>query len=82
MPVSVFDLHSDTLDRLAWPLLPGNLNGGSITYEIDPQTPVEPGVLRDFATSPGHLSLKAMSDFLGASVLPYLFPTHSLLSNQ
>ncbi|HIU23990.1 MAG TPA: membrane dipeptidase [Candidatus Coprovicinus avistercoris] len=74
MPVSVFDLHSDTLDRLAWPLLPSNLNSGSVTYEIDPQTPVEPGVLRDFATSPGHLSLEAMSDFSWCQCLAVFIP--------
>lgn len=74
MPISVFDLHCDTLDRLAWPLLPSNLNGGSTTYEIDPQISVAPGTLQDFTTGAGHLSLEAMSEFSWCQCLAVFIP--------
>lgn len=74
MSVSVFDLHCDTLDRLAWPLLPGSLNGGSTTYEMDTEGAAKPGVLQDFASSAGHLSLQAMADYSWCQCLAVFIP--------
>lgn len=74
MPTRIFDLHCDTLDRLAWPVLPAHLNGGSATYEMDASEGVVPGVLRDFATSPGHLSLESMAAFSWCQCLAVFIP--------
>ena len=74
MATRIFDLHCDTLDRLAWPTLPPHLNGGSATYEMDPSPAVRAGVLQDFATSRGHLSLDALSAFSWCQCLAVYVP--------
>jgi membrane dipeptidase len=60
METRVFDLHCDTLDRLAWPALPDDLRLGQASYApSDPDA--RSGVVSDFATSSGHLSLERMA---------------------
>jgi membrane dipeptidase len=60
MDTRVFDLHCDTLDRLAWPALPDDLRLGQASYAPgDPDA--QAGTVSDFATSAGHLSLERMA---------------------
>ncbi|MGI6229537.1 MAG: dipeptidase [Tractidigestivibacter sp.] len=70
----IFDLHCDTLDRLAWPLLPDELNGGHASYAPGDEGSVERGTLQDFAISKGHLSLNAMSGFSWCQCLAVFIP--------
>lgn len=70
----VFDMHCDTLDRLAWPILPDPLNGGSPFYAPDDEGSVLPGILQDFATSRGHLSLAGMGGFAWTQCMGVFIP--------
>lgn len=54
----VFDLHCDTLDRLAWPMLSSELQGGDPTYEPNDCSWVVPGQLQAISGSPTHISLE------------------------
>ena len=58
MDVRVFDLHCDTLDRLAWPALPAELQSGDPYYEPHDGSWVVPGQVQSFADSPTHISLE------------------------
>ncbi|MCH3944023.1 MAG: membrane dipeptidase [Atopobiaceae bacterium] len=70
----VFDLHCDTLDRLAWPMLPQSLTGGAWGFGPDDTRWIKPGVLQDFATSRGHLSLERMARFAWTQCLAVFVP--------
>ena len=59
----IFDLHCDTLDRLGWPLLDEDLKGVQKAYVDEDSDMVEPGVLIDFASGHGHLSLDRTAAF-------------------
>jgi membrane dipeptidase len=74
MKTRIFDLHCDTLDRLAWPLLPDTLNGGQTVYAPDDEGKATPGALQDFTTSRGHLSLSRMVDFAWCQCLGVFIP--------
>jgi membrane dipeptidase len=70
----VFDLHCDTLDALAWPTLPDDLNGGSTTYGHADVPAVAPGELQDFAGFGGHLSLENVKGTLWCQCLAVFVP--------
>ena len=72
----IFDLHCDTLDRLGWPLLADDLNGGETSYAPDDKGKVPAGTLQDFATSRGHLSLQGMSAFAWCQCLAVFVPDY------
>lgn len=70
----IFDMHCDTLDRLAWPTLPASLNCGEFTYAPDDEGVAQPGVLQDFASARGHLSLERMGSFAWTQCLATFIP--------
>lgn len=74
MATKVFDLHCDTLDKIAWPTLPHELNCGRTYYAPQDKDLVEKGVLQDFKTSSGHLSLDAMGVFEWCQCLGVFIP--------
>ena len=54
----IFDLHCDTLDLLAWPVLPGELRAHEKMFAPeDLNGPTAPGPIADLATDAVHLSL-------------------------
>jgi membrane dipeptidase len=55
----IFDLHCDTLDRLAFPLLPDDLRAGAGGHPVKGES----GQLTDFARATGHLNLRNMQAF-------------------
>ncbi|MCI1665863.1 MAG: membrane dipeptidase [Atopobiaceae bacterium] len=71
----VFDLHCDTLDSLAWPKLPPELDGGSVFYDPSDEGKVTPGELTDFADAGhGHLSLPRMGRFAWCQCMAVFIP--------
>ena len=70
----IFDLHCDTLDRLAWPLLPQEINGGSWFHGPNDDEFLRPGELGDFKTNACHLSLENMSQFAWTQCLAVFIP--------
>ena len=56
MATRIFDLHCDTLDRLSWPILPDDLNGGSPTYAKDDEGQATPGQLQSMRSGRSHIS--------------------------
>lgn len=68
----VFDLHCDTLDRLAWPTLPAALNLGEKAYPG--ASGQAAGRLEDFARAGGHLSLDRMAAFAWTQCLAVFVP--------
>ena len=70
----IFDLHADTLDRLAWPTLPPDLSGGSIAFGPGDETVVSRGALTDFLDARSHLTLRGMRHFSWCQCLAVFIP--------
>ncbi|MDQ9824905.1 hypothetical protein RFZ44_16475, partial [Acinetobacter sp. 163] len=69
-----FDLHCDTLDRLSWPVLPDDLNGGSPTYAKDDEGQATPGQLQSMRSGRSHITLEGTSDFEWAQCMAVFIP--------
>lgn len=72
--IRIFDMHCDTLDRLAWPALPASLNCGEWIFAPGDAGTARQGVLQDFATSAGQLSLRGMSERQWAQCMAVFIP--------
>lgn len=74
MATRIFDLHCDTLDRLSWPILPDDLNGGSPTYAKDDEGQATPGQLQSMRSGRSHITLEGTSDFKWAQCMAVFIP--------